>query len=56
MKPDAETKALRIDQVRLIVKSSDNMETAVNLLIENDLCVSKAQAKRTWYQLRKYYE
>ena len=37
-------------QLKLIVEVN-NLEDAVNKMIEEELCVSKAEAKRVFYQL-----
>lgn len=44
-------KAISRQRIKYIVNSY-NLNNAVKMLIEEEFCVSKAQAKRTWYQMR----
>lgn len=51
MREDSEIKSAKKKKVNRIV-FGHNINTAVKMLIEEDLCVSKAEAKRVWIQMR----
>ena len=47
-----DNRKIRMNNIRNIIKTSKDIVEATDRLVDNDLCVTKSEARRLWHQVR----